>query len=455
MDRNCSYAALSLGIPPDLRREIDAGDLDAALRRIDALEKEKRLPQADGEALAAMREIIGRLPANFPLTRAQAMEQLRAKIPDFSDAEFDALLDAGWLNWRCIGGKKHFLDSFLDALRLYPCMNKRGLAAEPETDRRGLVDAAMKKSGHLGATVTLKASIAATKASADAACKAWLPIPAPAEGQQSGIEILDAAPGAQIAPEDAPQRTVYWEGRAGDGPFWVKYRYHIEAPYHDADALKPDAVQPAFDTEEQAPHIRFTPYLRALCAQVTAGCGNNLSKARAIYLYVAQNIRYRYQPDYAVMEEIPETCARTGWGDCGVMALVFITLCRIAGIPARWQSGLFVTPEDAGSHDWALFYVAPYGWLPADPSFGSSAFRMGNLARMEHYFGNLDPLRMIANREFYAQLTPPDEAWRSDPYDNQSGEIAVEGRGLLGDERTHSVEVLAYEWDDDPEAICR
>ena len=31
-----------------------------------------------------------------------------------------------------------------------------------------------------------------------------------------------------------------------------------------------------------------------------------------------------------------------------VQALLFITLCRCAGIPARWQSGLFVTPDDTG-----------------------------------------------------------------------------------------------------------
>ena len=41
------------------------------------------------------------------------------------------------------------------------------------------------------------------------------------------------------------------------------------------------------------------------------------------------------------------------------MALTFITLCRIAGIPARWESGFAVAPGDAGCHDWARFYVAP------------------------------------------------------------------------------------------------
>ena len=39
------------------------------------------------------------------------------------------------------------------------------------------------------------------------------------------------------------------------------------------------------------------------------------------------------------------------------MALTFITMCRIAGVPARWQSGLYVAPDSVGSHDWAEFYT--------------------------------------------------------------------------------------------------
>ena len=89
---------------------------------------------------------------------------------------------------------------------------------------------------------------------------------------------------------------------------------------------------------------------------------------------------------------IAELCARQLRGDCGVMAVLFITLCRIAGIPAQWQSGLSVKPGYAGCHDWAMFYIAPYGWLWADPSFGSGARRAGDQARRDHYFGNLDPV---------------------------------------------------------------
>ncbi|HML48080.1 MAG TPA: transglutaminase-like domain-containing protein, partial [Clostridia bacterium] len=78
-------------------------------------------------------------------------------------------------------------------------------------------------------------------------------------------------------------------------------------------------------------------------------------------------------------------------GDCGMHALLFIALCRYAGIPAQWQAGLYAKPDSIGNHDWARFYIAPYGWLYADGSFGGTAYREGDRDRWNFYFGNLEP----------------------------------------------------------------
>lgn len=445
MDRNAVFADLAAGVPADVQRLYTAGCFFAANARIDQLLAGDRLPRTGRGALLALRQIMHRIPYNYTLDRDAAISLVRKEIPDFAPEEFDALVEADRVDWRYIEGKPYYLDRFLEALRLYPDMITRGLTPDPASGVRGKVIAAMKEQGHLDATITLRATIGPEHpADPEAEMLAWLPIPAACE-QQSGIEILDATPGAEFAHSDAEQRTVFWHGKAGNGPFSVTYRYHIRAEYLDMDHLTPDAVQPTFCTEEQAPHILFTPWLRSLCAELTEGCDGPVEKARAIYDYVTTHTNYRYQPAYACLESIADNCAKSGWGDCGVMALLFITLCRIAGIPARWQSGLYVTPQGASSHDWAQFYIAPYGWLWADCSFGSGAHRRGDEERRRHYFGNLDPLRMVANREFYAQLTPPDEFWRNDPYDNQVGEAVVNGQPLHGDDLHYLREVLSFE----------
>ena len=169
---------------------------------------------------------------------------------------------------------------------------------------------------------------------------------------------------------------------------------------------------------------------------------NNLIKAKLIYEYITTHITYSFVRNYYTIPNIPEYAALGGKGDCGVQALLFITLCRCVGIPACWQAGLYVTPQDIGNHDWARFYIAPYGWLYADCSFGGSAYRNGDQERWQYYFGHLDPFRMPANSEYQYDLYPPKQFIRQDPYDNQTGEAEFEDRGLYLDEYDLHLEVL-------------
>ena len=53
-----------------------------------------------------------------------------------------------------------------------------------------------------------------------------------------------------------------------------------------------------------------------------------------------------------------------------------------------------------------------------------AAVRAGKEERRKFYFGNLDPYRMVANRQFQAPFTVGKAHWRADPYDNQVGEPA-------------------------------
>ena len=215
-----------------------------------------------------------------------------------------------------------------------------------------------------------------------------------------------------------------WDGRlaAIDGEEGILYV--------DPDPDKVCAEQPSFCLEEEAPHIMFTPLIRAMCQEIVGDETNPLLKAKRIYEYVTDRVRYSYVRRYSTILNIPEYAAVNQKGDCGVQAVLFITLCRCAGVPARWQSGLFAAPYDIGGHDWAQFYVAPYGWLYADLSFGGSAHRLGNEERRAFYFGNLDPFRMPANLAFQHEFIPPKQFMRNDPTDNQYGECEYNDRAL-------------------------
>ncbi len=60
----------------------------------------------------------------------------------------------------------------------------------------------------------------------------------------------------------------------------------------------------------------------------------------------------------------------TGRGVCQDHAHIFISLCRILGVPARYVSGYLYTQDGhlLESHAWADAWIAEYGWLSIDVS---------------------------------------------------------------------------------------
>lgn len=432
MNQNHDFRYLNVSLPDDIQRHKLCGHLQEAIRLIDLRLADEHTPDALAACLRAEREMMRRLPKDYPFTRAQALERARREIPDFSEAEFDALVDARRIGWIYLNGEMHFFLRFFETL----CATEADIAKRagkplPGTDERGqrLHEdiRILQKEGSLSRRIRIRAELTPGEDFVPGApMRAYLPIPCACE-EQSDIRIEAMGPqDGQIAPEDAPQRTVCWEGSFAEKPtFWVEYSYTRTSLYRDLTVDQSSDEQPSFDTGEEMPHIAFTPYIRALCAQLCEGAATPLEKARRFYDYITLNMRYSFMPQYFVMEDIATSCARNLTGDCGVFALLFITLCRCAGIPAQWQSGLDAQPDHQGSHDWARFYIAPYGWLLADPSYGVSAACRGDEPCRQFFFGNMDAYRMAANSVYQADFTIPMESWRNDPYDNQSGEYTM------------------------------
>ncbi|OUQ40851.1 transglutaminase-like domain-containing protein [Faecalibacterium sp. An121] len=479
-DLNETFRSLNEGLPGDIARLKAAGYFAEAIARIDerlaedwsatqngpglAANPTPRGPDGQREAMTAQREIMRRLPLEYPYDQQQAVAKMQARVPDFTLEELQALERAGRVDWRFVEGEKHYLDRFDETLLDTDPSFAARQASPPPRDgqalaRRRAVHQKMKQRGSARARITLATGVgmsdqafarALARAKAEGRdsvhVRAWLPLPAACRAQSDiRLEEWSVQP-TLIALADVPQRTAYWEADLTENRFFTaRYSYISTARYIEPMDAVPDSTQPSFDTAEEPPHIVFTPFLRALAAQLTQGVTSPVEKARRFYDYITLNVRYHYQPSYFVLEDIPTCCAADRRGDCGVMALTFITLCRIAGIPAKWQSGLAVGPGKCGCHDWAKFYIEPWGWMYADCSYGASMARAGEEELRRHYFGSLDPGRMVANRAFGAPFDSPMYGFRADPYDNQTGEVEADGVGLYGDQVVSTKETLCYE----------
>ena len=462
MDVNETFRSLNVGLPEDILRRKLYGDLEGAVRLIDMRLARGDIPQGLRDCMPAQREMMLRTPPDYPYDRAQALARVRAYIPDFSQEEFDRRVDEGKIGWIYLNGRPSYFTRFFETMcKAEPAFARRagvqmhGVESVVEADsKEGRLDRCIRLMGEQG-SLSNRIRIRATVRLKDELftpgmfLRAHLPLPAACE-QQSKITVEGIYPKGLAAPADAPQRTVCWEGEWQENPeFSLVYSYIHTARFHDLTAPGParplsEAALAPFLVEE-APHIIFTPYLRALAAQLTDGIDSPLERARSIYDFITLNMKYTFLPAYFGLENVAENCARSFTGDCGVFALLFITLCRCAGIPAQWQSGLTAEPDFCGGHDWARFYVPEYGWLYADPSYGTAAVRAGNEDRRRFYFGNLDPYRMVANRQFQAPFTVRKAHWRADPYDNQVGELETADRGLTYGEFERTKEVLLCE----------
>ena len=95
MNSNDNLRFLNVGLPDDIARRKAWGDFEGAIRLIDRRLAQDNIPDALRACLTAEREIMRRIPADYPLTRADALAEVRAHIPDFTEAEFDERMDAG------------------------------------------------------------------------------------------------------------------------------------------------------------------------------------------------------------------------------------------------------------------------------------------------------------------------------------------------------------------------
>jgi len=109
--------------------------------------------------------------------------------------------------------------------------------------------------------------------------------------------------------------------------------------------------------------------------------------ARRIYRWIIDHLYYELAGGWNVAPAIIER----GNGSCSEYSFVFISMCRAAGIPARYTGSIAIrgdlASEDDVFHRWCEIYLPPYGWIPVDPSAGDTKSPEGQASRFG-YVGN-------------------------------------------------------------------
>ena len=452
---------LRLGIAESIKKLIELGrikEAEEALRG--SIAEAVRYDPEYAERLLIELERLNRLRREYSLDVKEAFRKFRSEFPGAAEDEFRRLLSKGSFDCRIIDGELKFFRNFAFN---FAKLHKEWWSRRREDDRlreaRSALYARQDEVVQLGGReggyvaplkikVLHKVSLKPGALPPGEKVKVWIPVPRRYELHPS-VKILNASHKYYLSGEDHPQRTIYFEGVTNDkgaANFWVEYEYTVYGYYLNVDLS--EVVEYDIDdslyltyTSKKPPHISFTPYLENLAREIVGSERNPYLKVERIFKWIIKHVTYNLSYDYVLYDNIPEFIAKEKRGDCGMQALLFITLCRIAGIPARWQSGWYMNPLKPGMHDWAQFYIEPYGWLYVDPSFGGSM----PLERKHFYLGNIEGFRMAANSDIAVQFDPPKRHFRSDPVDSQRGELEWKYGNLYYDSWDYELKVLSYE----------
>ena len=442
---------LSAPLPEDILKEKWSGNFDRARKIIDRRLSTDKLPYSLRCRLLLELNNMEVLEECYTLTKAEALCQVQEKIPEFTEAEFDDLQVEGKIDWIYLHGEIRYLNTFCATLfKVYPELWERTVSGD-ESDYGILEDLVenLEDGDTLACHIHIKQKLNIHPDVFVEPChlRVHLPLPQETEFVQN-LRILEIKPKPVKLPEGHElQPSIYFEADSSDLEYTVEYEFDHVRTYIDVSKVDENAIangEIPNDVQqylcEELPHIQFTPYLKALAAELRGNETNPIFIARKIYDYITTQTDYRFVREYASIDNIAEYCAVNRKGDCGVQALLFITLCRISGIPAKWESGLDAKPSDVGEHDWAMFYIPTLGWLYADLSYGGSSYIRGAMKRWNYFFGNVDPYRIPINDAFQSSLTPEKQYWRIDPYDNQCGEVECDNYGLKGTDITYQYE---------------
>lgn len=436
---------------------IDAGQFKAAEADISQALAQPGLAPDTRQALLFQRERMRRILLDFTLDADAAKARVRKQIPDLTDAEFARWDQQGLIEHQVIDGRTLYFkrapnNLFLLSKEAAARRTKQSLSSDSPMESINDHHRAARREAlathrssvtpnHVRVTETV--TVNADAVPAGETIRAWLPFPRELPGQQEGVHLVDSQPaGAQVAPASTMQRTAYMEKKAQAGKpttFAVTYELTIYAQYHDIDPAKvvPMKLTPELApyVAERAPHIVFTDDMRAFSRKVVGNETQPYRIAQKLFAAVDQ-IPWAGAREYSTISNLSDYTLHAGHGDCGEQTMLLITLLRLNGIPARWQSGwIFSDGKYNNIHDWGQVYLAPYGWVPMDVTFGQLHPAPGDDPALQwFYLGGLDAYRIAFNSDFSQPFVPPKQFFRSETVDSQRGELEWRGGNLYYDQ---------------------
>lgn len=267
------------------------------------------------------------------------------------------------------------------------------------------------------------------EALADDTLRVWMPFPFESD-RQSDIKIISTSqPQYTLSGDKSVHSSIYFERPVVKGEnthfdyvaeFTTRGQYFN--PQQILESLKPydkNSEDYKQNTTFEKPHIiEMTELARSIVGDET----NPYRQSEMVYDYIINRYPWAGAREYSTIECIPQYVIDEGHGDCGQVSLLYISLMRSLGVPARWESGWMLHPGEKNLHDWAEVYFEGVGWVPVDVSFGRYIHASDPRAQ-KFYSTGMDAHRFATNHSVSGEFYPAKKYVRSETVDAQLGEV--------------------------------
>lgn len=432
-------------------------------------------------------DLMKRIRKDFSRTDSTVMAYVKECYPDVTPEEIAKWEAEGALECKNIDGQKKY---FWNAAR-----NLFRISKEAQSKQKGIqgrqsdgldvflseylpkvttaAGKAYNKEGKAVMPITMKLRYTITVPAGEVPegemIRVWMPYPKNNE-KHKNIKLLSTSqPEYIISPESYAHKSIYMEKPAvKDSAATFSYElsytsYNKWFKFDPHKDIKPYNTQSDLykkHTSQRETHVIFTEDIKRITDSIVGNEQNPYLKSVRIFDYIGKTYPWASAREYSTIENIPQYVIDNKHGDCGQVGLLFITMARYAGIPAKWQSGWMLHPGDVNLHDWAEAYYEGIGWVPVDPSFGhiyDAAYlkdaeneEQGRKAAEANddvyhfYTRGLDAYRYIVNDDYSGDLYPAKTYPRSETVDFQRGEVEWKGGNLYFGRWKYKMEVLEY-----------
>ena len=433
-----------------------AGNFTKANYLIDLYITENELFPNSIYELNTRKDIMHRIRLDFGKDKAAVEEFIRNYYPDVNDEMLAQWENSKALEYKIIDGEKWYYNRA--APNLFRLDNE-AKARKAEVDK-SLEDKLSVLPTHLSEIVNVLSKNGKTQAPPitmrvkyelilqpnavpnGEVIRCWLPYPREDHRRQSNVKLISVNDSNfVISPAQYAHRTIYMEKIAKKDEslkFAFEFSYQHASEWfnlHEKTGSSYDTQSELYKTytAERPPHIVFTDSIKAVSDRIVGNETDPYQKMKKIFEWINTTFPWAGAREYSTIKNIPQYVLENGHGDCGQVTLLFMTLARYNGIPARWQSGFTMQPGNLNMHDWGEFYIEDTGWIPMDQSYGINTFA-DNEDIKYFYTNGIDAYRWIVNNDFSQPLFPNKIYMRSDDMDFQRGELEWRGGNIYYDQ---------------------